>query len=89
MVFLHVLLFRSMKIGVSLRKDLVAFADEAARRQRTTRSELLAQLLEAERLRQQTKKYLDRHGWDVCDDDAAWRRHQRRRMAKEYRGDRW
>ena len=78
-----------MKIGVSLRKDLVAFADAAARRQRTTRSELLATLLEAERVRQQTQKYLDRHGWDVSDDDTAWRRYQRRRMAKEYRGDRW
>ncbi len=78
-----------MKIGVSLRKDLVAFADEAAKRQRTTRSELLARLLEAERVRQQTKQYLDRHGWDVCDDAAAWRRYQRRRLAKEYRGDRW
>jgi metal-responsive CopG/Arc/MetJ family transcriptional regulator len=78
-----------MKIGVSLRKDLVDFADEAAKRQRTTRSELLARLLEAERVRQQTKEYLDQHGWDVCDDEANWRRYQRRRVAKEYRGDRW
>ncbi|MBI4477855.1 MAG: ribbon-helix-helix protein, CopG family [Acidobacteria bacterium] len=78
-----------MKIGVSLPKDLVAFADEAARRQQTSRSELLARLLEDERIRQQTQEYIDRHGWDVVDDEAAWRRHQRRRMAEEYRDDQW
>ena len=78
-----------MKIGVSLPDDLVAFADEAARHQGTSRSELLARLLQAERVRQQTQEYLDRHGWDVVDDEAAWRRHQRRRMAQEYRADEW
>lgn len=78
-----------MKIGVSLPKDLVAFADQAAKRRGTSRSELLARLLQAERVRQQTQEYLDRHGWDVVDDDAAWRRYQRRRMAQEYRADEW
>ena len=78
-----------MKIGVSLPEDLVAFADEAARRRGTSRSQLLASLLEAERVRQQTQQYLDRHGWDVVDDEAAWRRYQRRRMAEEYRADEW
>lgn len=78
-----------MKIGVSLAEDLVAFADDAARRRGTSRSQLLAGLLEAERVRQQTVKYLDRHGWDVVDDDAAWRKYQRRRMAEEYRDDQW
>jgi metal-responsive CopG/Arc/MetJ family transcriptional regulator len=78
-----------MKIGVSLPEDLVAFADEAARRRGTSRSELLARLLQAERVRQQTQEYLDRHGWDVVDDEAAWRRYQRRRMAQEYRADEW
>jgi len=78
-----------MKIGVSLPEDLVAFADEAAKRRRTSRSELLARLLEAERVRLQTQEYLDRHGWDVADDETAWRRYQRRRMAEEYRGDEW
>jgi metal-responsive CopG/Arc/MetJ family transcriptional regulator len=78
-----------MKIGVSLPKDLVAFADKTARRRGTSRSELLAHLLEAERVRQQVQDYLDRHGWDVADDEAAWRRHQRRRMAEEYRDDEW
>jgi len=77
----------SMKIGVSLPEDLLAFADQAARRRGTSRSELLAHLLEAERVRQQTREYLDRHGWDVVDDEAAWRRHQRRRMAEEYGDD--
>ncbi len=79
----------SMKIGVSLPEDLVAFADEVARRRRTSRSELLARLLKAERVRQQTQEYLDRHGWDVVDDEAAWRRYQRRRTAEEYRDDEW
>ena len=80
---------RLMKIGVSLPEELVAFADEAARRRGTSRSELLAHLLEAERVRQQTVAYLDRYGWDVVDDAAGWRKHQRRRMAEEYRDDRW
>ena len=79
----------TMKIGVSLPEDLLAFADQAARRRGTSRSELLAHLLEAERVRQQTREYLDRHGWDVVDDEAAWRRHQRRRMAEEYGDDDW
>jgi metal-responsive CopG/Arc/MetJ family transcriptional regulator len=78
-----------VKIGVSLPEDLVAFADRAARRRGHSRSELLARLLEAERVRQQTQEYLDRHGWDVVEDEAAWRRHQRRRMAEEYRHDEW
>jgi metal-responsive CopG/Arc/MetJ family transcriptional regulator len=78
-----------MKIGVSLSKDLVAFADEAATRRGTTRSRLLAELLEAERVRQQGQAYLDRHGWDVADDEAAWRKYQRRRMAREHRDDEW
>jgi metal-responsive CopG/Arc/MetJ family transcriptional regulator len=78
-----------MKIGVSLPEDLVAFADEAARRRRTSRSGLLARLLRAERVRQKTQEYLDRHGWDVVDDEAAWRRYQRGRTAQEYRDDEW
>ncbi len=78
-----------MKIGVSLPNELVAFADQAARQGGTSRSQLLARLLEAERVRQQTHDYLDRHGWDVVDDEGAWRRHQRRRMAEEYRDDKW
>ena len=78
-----------MKIGVSLPEDLVAFADEAARRRGTSRSGFLADLLQAARMRQKAREYLDRHGWDVVDDEAAWRRHQRRRMAEEYRDDEW
>jgi hypothetical protein len=78
-----------MKIGVSLPDDLVAFADERARDLGMARSELLASLLRAERVRQQTRAYLDRHGWDVADDEAAWRRYQRRRIAEEYRDDQW
>lgn len=78
-----------VKIGVSLSRDLVAFADETARRRRTSRSELLARLLEAERVRQRTQRYLDRHGWDIADDETAWRKYQRARMAEEYRDDEW
>jgi len=78
-----------MKIGVSLPEDLIAFADEVARRRGTSRSELLARLLEAERVRQQTVAYLDRHGWDVVEDEAAWRQYQQARMAEEYRDDEW
>ena len=78
-----------MKIGVSLPDDLIEFADEAAGRRGTSRSQLLAQLLEAERVRQRTQQYLDRYGWDVVDDEAAWRRYQRRRTAVEYRDDEW
>ena len=54
-----------------------------------SRSALLARLLEAERVRLQTQRYLDRHGWDVADDEAAWRQYQRQRMAVEYRDDEW
>lgn len=78
-----------MKIGVSLPDDLIAFADEIAKRRGTSRSELLAQLLEAERVREQTVAYLDRHGWDIVDDEGAWRRYQRQRTADEYRDDKW
>ena len=78
-----------MKIGVSLPGDLVLFADETAKQRGTSRSELLARLLKAERVRQQIRDYLDRHGWDVVEDEAAWRRHQRRQMAQGYRDDDW
>jgi metal-responsive CopG/Arc/MetJ family transcriptional regulator len=77
------------KIGVSLPDELIAFADEEAARRQTTRSGLLAELLEAARVREQTRRYLDQHGWDVADDEAAWRKRQRRRMAEEYGADDW
>ena len=78
-----------MKLGVSLPDDLVAFADEEAKRRHTTRSGLLAQLLEAERLREQVSRYIDRHGWDVAEDDAAWREYQRKRLSEDYADDSW
>jgi metal-responsive CopG/Arc/MetJ family transcriptional regulator len=78
-----------MKIGVSLPEELIAFADEAAGQRGTSRSELLAHLLEAERIRQRTQRYLDRYGWDVVDDEGGWRRYQRQRTAEEYRDDEW
>lgn len=78
-----------MKIGISLPEELVVFADHEADRRGTSRSGLLAQLLEAERIREQTRQYLDRHGWDVSEDDASWRSYQSRRMAEEYGDDEW
>jgi metal-responsive CopG/Arc/MetJ family transcriptional regulator len=77
-----------MKLGVSIPDDLVAFADEEAKRRRTSRSGLLAQLLEAERVREQVGRYIDKHGWDVAEDDEAWREYQGRRMREDY-GDDW
>jgi len=78
-----------MKVGVSLPEDLIDFADREASRRGTTRSGLLAQLLKAERVREQTRRYIDRHGWDVAENEAAWRRYQKRRTALEYRDDEW
>jgi metal-responsive CopG/Arc/MetJ family transcriptional regulator len=78
-----------VKIGISLPEDLIAFADEAARRRGTSRSELLAHLLEAERMRQQVQEYLDRYGWDIVEDEVQWQRYQRHRMTEEYGGDDW
>ena len=60
-----------MKIGVSLPEDLIAFADEEAARRETSRSGLLAQLLQAERVRAQTSRNLDRYGWDIAEDEAS------------------
>jgi hypothetical protein len=78
-----------VKLGVSLSDDLIAFADREATRRGTTRSGLLAQLLQAERVREQARRYIDRHGWDVAEDESAWRRYQRRRTAQEYGDDEW
>jgi metal-responsive CopG/Arc/MetJ family transcriptional regulator len=78
-----------MKIGVSIPDELVAFADEEARRRSTSRSGLLADLLEAEQVREQTRIYLDQHGWDVAEEDSTWRDYQRRRMAEGYAEDEW
>ena len=79
----------SMKIGVSLPEPLIAFADQEAKRRGTSRSGVLAQLLIAEQVREQTRRYLDRHGWDVVEDEATWREYQRGRMAEEYADDDW
>lgn len=78
-----------MKIGVSLPADLLAFADEEAQRRGTTRSGLLARLLEAEQTQAQVRRYIDQHGWDVADNEGTWRQYQQARMAEEYRDDDW
>jgi len=78
-----------MKVGVSLSQDLIAFADREASRRGTTRSGLLSQLLKDERAREQVRRYIDRHGWDVAENESAWRRYQRRRTALEYGDDQW
>ena len=78
-----------MKVGVSLPEDLLEFADAEARNRGTTRSGLLAQLLQAERVREQVRRYIDRYGWDVAEDEESWRRSQQRRAAEEYGADEW
>ena len=78
-----------MKIGVSLPADLLAYADEEATRRGTTRSGLLARLLEAEQIQAKVRQYIDQHGWDVADDEGRWRQYQQARMAEEYRVDDW
>ena len=78
-----------MRLGVSIPEDLVAFADEEAKRRGLSRSGLLAGLLKAEQVREQARRYMDRHGWDVAEDEAAWQEYQRRRMAEEYADDEW
>jgi len=78
-----------MKIGVSIPEDLIAFADQEAKRRGLSRSGLLAQLLESEKVREQTRRYLDQYGWDVTEDEQAWRSHQKSRMAEEYSDDQW
>lgn len=78
-----------MKIGVSIPDDLIAFADEEAKRRGLSRSGLLAQLLEREKVREQTRRYIDQYGWDVTEDEEVWRSHQKRRMAEEYADDQW
>ncbi len=78
-----------MKVGVSLPANLLAFADEEAERRGTTRSGLLAHLLEVEQTQTQVRSYIDKHGWDVADDEERWRQYQRARMAEEYRDDEW
>jgi hypothetical protein len=76
-------------IGVSLPANLLAFADEEAQRRGTTRSGLLASLLEAERVQAQVRLYIDKHGWDLAGDEGHWRQYQQARMDEEYREDNW
>ncbi len=78
-----------MKIGVSLPANLLAFADEEAERRGTTRSGLLAHLLEVEQAQAQVKRYIDQHGWDVTENEEGWRQHQNKRVAADYRDDEW
>jgi metal-responsive CopG/Arc/MetJ family transcriptional regulator len=78
-----------VKISIALPVDLIEFADREANRRGTDRSALIAELLLAERIRVRTKRYLDRHGWDIAEDAMAWRKLQRRRMAREYARDEW
>jgi metal-responsive CopG/Arc/MetJ family transcriptional regulator len=78
-----------MRIGVSLPEHLVAFADDEARRRGMSRSGLLAHLLQTEQIRKQTSSYIDQHGWDVSEDEEAWRSYQKARVAEEYADDEW
>lgn len=58
-------------------------------RRGTSRSRLLAELLQAEQIREQVRESLNRYGWDVAEDDEAWRDYQRQRMAAKYGDDDW
>lgn len=78
-----------MKIGVSIPEDLVAFADDEAKRLGLSRSGFLVKLLEAERVREQTRRYIDQYGWDVAEDEDTWRSYQKGRVAEEYADDQW
>jgi hypothetical protein len=40
-------------------------------------------------LRSQVKSYIDRFGWDVAEDEAAWRHYQRGAMERDYSRDEW
>jgi hypothetical protein len=40
-------------------------------------------------VRSQVKSYIDRFGWDVGEDEVAWRLYQRRQMEREYGSDEW
>jgi hypothetical protein len=35
------------------------------------------------------RRYIDRYGWDVAEDEELWRHYQRAQMAEEYRDDEW
>ena len=82
-------ILKGMKLGVSLPNQLVGFADKEAERRGTTRSGLIAELLEVERVRQQVRQYIDRHGWDITDSEESWRKYQRQRTEQEYGDDDW
>jgi hypothetical protein len=40
-------------------------------------------------VRERARRYLDRHCWDITEDDEAWRDYQRRRTAEEYGDEDW
>lgn len=78
-----------MKIDVSIPEDLIAFADHEAERLGISRSSCLVKLLEVERARRGTRRYVEQHGWDVAEDEETWRSYQKQRMAQEYPDDEW
>lgn len=45
--------------------------------------------LRPEQVGERLCSYLDRHGWDLTDDEATRRAYQRRQMALEYQDDSW
>jgi hypothetical protein len=78
-----------LKIQISLPANLLAFADEEAKRRRTTRSGFLEHLLVVEQAQFQVGRYIDKHGWDVAEDEEWWRQYQRAQMAEECCDDEW
>ena len=78
-----------MKLGISLPDELVDFADHEADRTGTTRSGFLARLLREEQVRRGVAAYIDRHGWDVAEDEEGWRTYQVERLKADYGSDDW
>jgi hypothetical protein len=62
-----------VKIGVFLSDEPLALADSEATRRGTSRWGLLAELLDEARIRERIRRSIDEHGWDVAENDDAWR----------------
>jgi len=45
--------------------------------------------LAASDIRSQVSAYIDRFGWDIAENEIAWRMYQRRQMQREYGRDQW
>ena len=78
-----------MRVQLSLPEDLVSWMDSARESRGLTRSAYVEDLLRAEQIKGRVEAYLERYGWDVAGNEAAWRQHQAERMGQEYSNDEW